>query len=69
MVENMLNFIIKKRIMELTKEQFAEYRKCQDIGLFNMLDWESWRYGTTLTEKQWWEAIKNYKYYKQKYKI
>lgn len=46
--------------MEITKEQFAEYRRCQQLGYFNMFDYNSWSNFTTLSKSQWISIISNY---------
>lgn len=53
----------------ITKEQFAEYRRCQDLGFWNMYDYASWSSVTTLTEGEWLEIIKNYGELKERYGI
>ena len=55
----------------LTKEQFADYRACQNRGTFNMFDHSSYKRArmTKLSSEQWTEAIKHYSEYKELYKI
>lgn len=53
----------------ITKEQFADYRACQGLGAYNMLDYASYAVSglTNLTEEQWFEIIKNYSKYLEEY--
>lgn len=63
----------------ITAEHWMTYRACQEIGFFNMLDYESWAnlwsrlpsiewpFGK-LTRDEWFEIIKNYTYYKKQFK-
>lgn len=46
--------------MEITKEQFDEYKQVQDIGAYNMLDPRA-RELTDLSKQEWIYIIKNYK--------
>lgn len=55
--------------MKITKEQFEEYLRCQELGYYNMFDWTSWSRITTLTKEQWVDIMTNYTYYKKKFKI
>jgi len=52
--------------MELTKEQFMEYRDVQDSGMFNMFDPQA-REMTDLSRDEWLYIIKNYSELKEKY--
>ena len=52
--------------MEITKEQFQEYRDIQDSGEFNMFDPNA-RACTSLSKPQWIDIIKNYSELKEKY--
>mgnify|MGYP003142647882 CR=1 FL=1 len=52
--------------MEITKEQFQEYRDVQDSGMFNMFDPNA-RAVTSLSKPQWIEIIKNYDELEDKY--
>ena len=52
--------------MEITKEQWDEYRGVQDSGMFNMYDPQA-RAMTDLTKHEWIEIIKNYSELKNKY--
>lgn len=53
----------------ITKEKWQDYRKCQQLGYFNMFDYMSYvRHRLTkLTEKEWIEIIKNYSKYAEQY--
>lgn len=51
----------------ITKEHLIEYRRCQGLGLFNMLDYNSWSQFTTLSKDAWYKIIKNYNTYFKKY--
>lgn len=53
--------------MEITKEQFEEYRRCQQLGYYNMLDYGSWSRITTLSKSQWISIISNYTTLASKY--
>ena len=46
--------------MEITKEKFNEYRRCQNLGIYNMLDYSSWQPRTFLTKDEWTYIISNY---------
>lgn len=50
--------------MEITKSKFEEFERWRMLGFFNMLDYDSWRTHTILTEGEWFEIIKNYDHYK-----
>ena len=52
---------------EITKEKFEEYRRWQRLGFYNMLDYNSWRTHTTLTEDEWFEIVNNYSQYKEQF--
>ena len=52
--------------MEITKEQWDEYRGVQDSGMFNMFDPQA-RAMTDLTKEEWIEIIQNYSELKNKY--
>lgn len=54
---------------DITKEQFAEYKRCQALGLFNMLDYTSWSQYTTLTRDQWGACIMHYKHYSELFNL
>ena len=47
----------------ISRQQFDEYRRCQCLGVFNMLDYNSWKHYTTLTKNEWFEIIKEYDTY------
>lgn len=46
---------------------FIEYVHCQNVGYFNMLDYDSWRDFTSLSRGKWFEIIKNYERYEKMY--
>ena len=46
--------------MEITKEQFDEYKQVQDMGAYNMLDPRA-RELISLSKQEWIYIIKNYK--------
>ena len=52
--------------MEITKEQYKEYRDIQDSGMFNMYDPQA-REMTTLTKTQWVHIISNYSELKEQF--
>ena len=52
--------------MELTKEQFMQYRDVQDSGMFNMFTPQA-REMTDLSRDEWLYIIKNYSELKEKY--
>lgn len=52
---------------EITREQFEEYKRCQELGHFNMFDYRSWKSFTTLTKDQWIEIITHYNELSKKY--
>lgn len=52
--------------MEITKEQFQQYRDIQDSGMFNMFDPNA-RACTDLTKDEWISILKNYSELKDKY--
>ena len=51
----------------ITKEQFAEYRRCQELGYWNMYDYTSWSRVTTLSKDEWIAIIENYCELKERY--
>lgn len=52
--------------IEITKEHFLEYLRCQSMGLFNMLDYNSWERYTGLSRSAWFEIVYHYsEYYKE----
>ena len=53
--------------MEITKEQFEEYEKVRQSGVFNMLDPDA-RLLTSLSKGEWIEIITNYNKYSKLYK-
>lgn len=56
--------------MEITKEKFEDYRNCQQLGIYNMLAYSQYVNNglTNLTKDEWFEIIKNYKEYFNKFK-
>jgi len=50
---------IKKMSVEITKEDFWEYKKVQESGEFNVFD-PSARMMTTLSREQWTAIIRDY---------
>ena len=52
--------------MEISKEQFQEYRDVQDGGMFNMFDPNA-RMMTSLTKNEWIDIMKNYNELSDKY--
>ena len=52
--------------MEITKEQFAQYRRVQDSGSYNMFDPNA-RASTSLDKGQWIHIMKHYSELKEKY--
>ena len=50
-------------VINITEDKFSEYRRCQKLGKFNMLDYLNWEPHTTLTECEWFQIIANYKNY------
>lgn len=53
--------------MEITKEHFLEYLRCQRIGRYNMLDFNSWEPYTSLPRAYWFEIVYNYSEYHKKF--
>ena len=45
--------------MNITKQQFEEYKEVQEMGAYNMLDPRA-RDLTTLTKQEWVAIMKNY---------
>ena len=52
--------------MEITKEQFEDYRSIQDSGMFNMFDPNA-RACTDLSKNEWMTIIENYDELSDKY--
>ena len=52
--------------MEITKEQWDEYRDVQDSGLYNMFDPNA-REMTGLSKQEWIHIMKNYSELKTKH--
>ena len=52
--------------MEISKEQFQEYRNIQDSGMFNMFDPNA-RACTDLTKNEWIHILKHYSELKEQY--
>ena len=52
--------------MEITKEQFEEYKEVQESGAYNMFDPRA-REITDLSKEQWIEIIKNYSALRERY--
>ena len=52
--------------MEITKEQFKEYRDVQDGGMYNMFDPNA-RACTSLNRNEWVHIISNYSELKEQY--
>lgn len=52
--------------MEISAEQFQEYRDVQDSGLYNMFTPQA-REMTSLSRDEWIHIIKNYSELKEKY--
>ena len=50
-------------VVNITADKFSDYRRCQKLGKFNMLDYSNWKPYTTLTECEWYEIITNYDNY------
>ena len=53
------------KLVVISPQKFGEYRRCQILGYFNMLDYQNWKRFTRLTEDEWWEIIDNYDHYKK----
>ena len=51
------------QMVNITEDKFSEYRRCQKLGKFNMLDYFNWEPYTTLTECEWFQIISNYRKY------
>ena len=53
----------------ITKRKFEDYRSCQSLGFWNMLDYRSYRNNglTSLTEDEWLEIIKRYSEFAKKF--
>ena len=53
-------------VVNITADKFCEYRRCQKLGKFNMMDYSNWEPHTILTECEWYEIITNFdKYLKE----
>ena len=52
--------------MKVSKEQFKEYRRVQDSGMFNMFSPDA-RALTSLSRSEWLYILKNYSELKTKY--
>ena len=52
--------------MEITKEQWDEYRDVQDSGAYNLFDPNA-RATTDLTKQEWIHIMQNYSELKTKY--
>ena len=52
--------------MEISKEQFKEYRDVQDSGMFNMYDPNA-RACTELSRDEWIHILKHYSELKEQY--
>ena len=50
-------------IVYITATKFSEYRRCQKLGKFNMLEYANWKPYTTLTECEWYQIISNFDNY------
>lgn len=50
-------------IVHITEDKFSEYRRCQKLGKFNMLEYNNWQPYTTLTQCEWYQIITNYDNY------
>lgn len=55
-------------IVNITADKFSEYRRCQELGYFNMLEYTKWQPFTTLTECEWFQIITNYDNYLKEFK-
>ena len=52
--------------MEISKDQWTEYRGIQDSGMFNMFDPQAISM-TDLSKNEWLHIMKNYSELKEKY--
>jgi len=52
--------------MEISKEQFQQYRNVQDSGMYNMFDPNA-RLCTDLSKNEWIDIMKNYSELRDKY--
>ena len=52
--------------MEISRDQWIEYRSIQDSGMFNMFDPQA-RMMTDLSKNEWLHIMKNYSELKEKY--
>ena len=52
--------------MEITKDQFQQYRNVQDEGMYNMFDPNA-RLCTDLSKNEWIDIMKNYSELRDKY--
>ena len=50
-------------VVNITQEKFSEYRRCQKLGKFNMLEYSNWQPYTFLTQCEWYQIITNYDNY------
>lgn len=40
------------KLVVISPQKFGEYRRCQMLGYFNMLDYQNWKRFTRLTEDE-----------------
>jgi hypothetical protein len=52
--------------MEITKEQFEEYKEVQEMGAYNMLSPQA-REMTSLSKQEWVSIMRNYDYLANKF--
>lgn len=53
----------------ITIDKFSEYRRCQKLGKFNMLEYSKWEPYTSLTEGELHLIISNYGNYKKNFEV
>lgn len=56
-----------QNLIVISKQDFKEYVNCQNLGYFNMLDYDSWKNYTFLTKEKWYHIIRNYTHYHKMY--
>ena len=53
--------------VNISYEKFEEYKRCQKLGKFNMLEYSSWQPYTILSKCEWFEILSNYEKYEIKF--
>ena len=56
-------------VVNITQEKFSEYRRCQKLGKFNMLEYSNWQPYTFLTKCECYQIIANYDNYLNEFEV